>query len=213
MTRSWVRVGGRCTDRPTRSSLEKDGVSNPMRIILTVLLFALAATTALGAGTITAQTSATAKSLNGLSGSAFDAAFFKALIPVHEEAVEIAMAATLNADHKDLLKWNQRIVERKNAQVRQMVNWLHKMGSRPGKRVVGVQTASVKKIRTLKSTGLEKVYIPMMASHLDQSAAIAAVASKKASKPEYRAFAAGIVKVEKQESNMLRGWLRKWYGF
>lgn len=184
-----------------------------MRIILTVLLFALAATTALGAGTITAQTSATVKSLNGLSGSAFDAAFFKALIPVHEEAVEIAMAATLNADHKDLLKWNQRVIERKNAQVRQMVKWLQKMGSRPGKRVVGVQTASVKKVRTLKSAGLEKAYVPMMASHLDQSAAIAAVAAKKASKAEYRAFAAGIVKVEKQESNMLRGWLRKWYGF
>jgi len=184
-----------------------------MKIITTVLLLALAATTALGAGTITAQTSATVKSLNGLSGSAFDAAFFKALIPVHEEAVEIAMAATLNADHTELLKWNQRVVERKNAQVRQMVNWLQKMGSRPGKRVVGVQTASVKKVRSLKSAALEKAYIPMFASHLDQSAAIAAVAAKKASKSEYRAFAAGIVKVEKQEAGMLRGWLRKWYGF
>ncbi len=162
---------------------------------------------------VTAQTSATIKSLNSVSGSAFDAAFFKALIPVHEEAVEIAMAATLNANHTEVLKWNQRVVERKNAQVRQMVKWLKAMGSSPGKRNAGVQTASVKKIRTVKDAALEKAYIPMMASHLEQSAAIAAVGAKKASKAEYRSFASAIVKVEKQESAMLRGWLRKWYGF
>lgn len=185
-----------------------------MRMTLIVLVLVLAATTALGAApTVTSQTSATIKSLNSLSGSKFDAAFFKALIPVHEEAVEIAMAATLTANHTELLKWNQRVVERKNAQVRQMLNWLKAIGSGPSKRNVGVQTASVKKIRSVKDAALEKAYIPMMASHLEQSAAIAAVAAKKASKTEYRSFAAAIVKVDRQESSMLRGWLRKWYGF
>src|SRR3972149_4581042 len=59
-------------------------------------------------------------------------------LPAHEEAVEIAMAATLTADHTELLKWNQRLVERKNAQVRQMLTWLREAGASPAQRNVGV---------------------------------------------------------------------------
>ena len=89
--------------------------------------------------------------LSRLSGSAFDVAFLQTLIPLHEEAVEIAMAATLNADHSELLKWNQRMVERKNAEVRRMLGWLQQAGHSPRKRMVGVASAPVKQMRAERS--------------------------------------------------------------
>lgn len=149
--------------------------------------------------------------LSTLSGPSFDTAFLRALIPVDEEAVEVALAATLNADHPELLKWNQRLVERKNDQVRKMLGWLKDAGAAPGRRNVGVFTAPVKQMRSLKDAALERAYLPLMAAHLEASTRLAALAAQKASRPELRAFAAGIVKIETAEAVMLRGWLKKWY--
>lgn len=184
-----------------------------MRVVLMVMLLVLLAVTGLpAASTVSPSTSATLKSLSALNGRAFDVAFMRELIPVNEEAVEVAMAATLNADHTQLLKWNQVLIDRKNAEIRQMLARLKAMGAQPTKRNVGVATAQVKKMRTLKSAALEKVYLPLMASHLDQSKALAALAAKKGSSADLQAFAQKVVKVETQEAAMLRGWLKQWYG-
>lgn len=154
---------------------------------------------------------ATLASLAALSGAPFDNAYMRALIPEHEESVEIAMAATLNADHTELLKWNQQMVERKNAQVRQMLGWLREAGVAPTQRNVGVVTPAVKKMRGLKSAALERAYIPTIAARLDRSVALSRLAMNRAQRPEVRTLAAQIVRVESQEATMLRAWLKKWY--
>jgi uncharacterized protein (DUF305 family) len=182
-----------------------------MRALLLVIILGVAVATA-AAATVTPETQATLKALSTLNGASFDVAFMRALVPVHEEAVEIAMAATLNADHTQVLKWNQAVVERKNAEVRQMLGWLKAMGATPTKRNAGVQTASVKRMRVLKDAALEKAYLPLMATHLEQSAALAQLAAKKATNPALRAFAADVTKKETTEAAMLRSWLKGWYG-
>lgn len=186
-----------------------------MRVVLLMVTVGMLAATAAAAPqtqTVTPETQLVLKTLSGLSGPAFDVAFLRALVPVHEEAVEIAMAATLNADHAQVLRWNQAMVERKNAEVRQMLAWLKGLGAAPTKRNVGVQTASVKKMRSLKDAALEKAYLPLMATHLEQSAALAQLAARRASSPAVRSFAAGVVKQETAEAAMLRAWLKDWYG-
>ena len=180
-----------------------------MRIVVAALLL-LTIASPLTAAPSPAPDPAVA-SLAALSGPAFDTAYLRTLIPVHEEAVEIAMAATLTADHIELLKWNQRMVERKNAQVRQMLTWLREAGASPAQRNVGVATPAVKKLRGLKGGALERAYVPMMASHLERSVALSRLAATKAHRPELRAVAQEIVRVESQEVTLLRGWLRKWY--
>lgn len=103
-------------------------------------------------------------SLARLNGQEFDVAFMRTLIPVHEEAVEIALAATLNADHPELLQWNQRMIDRKSGQVRQMLDWLQQAGAWPGRRSAGVVTDPVKKMRALRGAALERAYLPLMAA-------------------------------------------------
>ncbi len=147
-----------------------------------------------------------------LEGQAFDVAFMREIIPIHEEAVEIAYAATLNADHTELLRWNQQVIDRKTGQVKQMLAFLKDAGAAPGRRVVGIATEPVKKMRGLKSAALERAYIPLIVTHLESSVALATLASTKAARPELRTLAQAVVRVEKREIAMLRGWLKQWYG-
>ncbi|MCL6553246.1 MAG: DUF305 domain-containing protein [Firmicutes bacterium] len=147
-----------------------------------------------------------------LNGATFDVAFMRELIPVHEEAIEMALAATLNADHPELLRWNQVVIDRKSAQVRQMLAWLQAAGAAPGRRNANAVTDPVKKVRSLQGAALEKTYLPLMAAHLEQSVALATLAARKASRPEVRAMAQQIVQTESREAAMLRDWLRQWYG-
>jgi uncharacterized protein (DUF305 family) len=149
--------------------------------------------------------------LSTLSGRDFDITFMQDVIPMHDESVEIALAATLNADHPDLLRWNQVLIERKKKETRQMINWLNALGGKQPTRGEGVATKPVKQMRQMKGAALEKVYIPMMAARLDQSAAFASLAAKKADKPELRTFAQAAARADSQDAAMLRGWMRKWY--
>lgn len=195
-------------------------MKTPMLIAL-VLMAVLIVTGAGPAGATTSQTKTamakpaadpTLAALSKLNGKDFDVAFMRALIPIHEEAIEIAMAATLNANHTELLQWNQVMIDRKSAQVRSMLAWLQEANAAPGARGAGVVTAGVKQMRSLTGDALERAYLPMMSKHLDRSVALAALAAQKASRAEIKAMAAAIVRVERQESEMLRGWQKKWYG-
>lgn len=149
--------------------------------------------------------------LSALSGTAFDVAYMRAAIPVGDEAVEMAMTATLYADHADLLHRNQSFTERERGQIRQMLGLLQDMGSHPTERNEGVATAPIKKLRTLRGAALERTYITLMTQHLDRSAALAKLAARKADRPALRSLAATIAAVDGREAAMLRGWSRSWY--
>ena len=179
-----------------------------MRIWIVALLMLVA--TPLAAGPSPAPDPALA-SLARLSGRAFDVAYMRVLIPRHEEAVEVALTATLYADHTELLRWNQRVIERKNAQVRLMLVRLQAAGATPGQRNVGVMTATVKKIRTLRGAALERTYMSFLITHFDGNVAMSRLAATKGSRPEIQSLAQEVIRVDGQEAKMLRGWLKQWY--
>jgi len=181
-----------------------------MRMALALAILMLTTTVAVGNSTTSAP-SATLARLSGLSGQTFDIAFLQSLVPADEEAVEMAMTATLYADHPDLLRWNQDFVERENGQVRQTLSLLQAMGAGPAERRAGVATTSVKKLRTLRGSALERAYLPMLAAQLDQTSALARLASEKSSRPEVRALALQALKDGGGASAVLRGWLKAWY--
>jgi uncharacterized protein (DUF305 family) len=182
-----------------------------MRIVLAIGILVLAtASFAPGASSSTPADPTVAR-LSSLSGNAFDVAFLQALIPVDDEAIEMAMTATLYGDHTELLRWNQSVVERKNGQIRKMIAWLTEAGARPSERKAGVATASVKKLRTLRGAALERAYLSLMASQLDHAVTLERLAAQKAHREALRSFAKEDVRMETQDSTMLRGWMKKWF--
>lgn len=159
----------------------------------------------------TAPVNPTVAALSKLSGKTFDVAYMRELIPVHEEAIEIAYAATLNANHPELLQWNQRMIDRKGDQTRKMLSMLQALGTTPGKRNASEVTPKVKTMRSLGGENLEKVYIPMMIDHFSQSIAISKLALAKTSNQSVKDIAASVIGAESQEQTMLRNWLKAWY--
>jgi len=182
-----------------------------MRITLVIGWLVLTAVSLTSAAPSTAAADPTVARLAGLNGDAFDVAFMQALIPADDETVEMAMTATLYADHSELLHWNQTLVERNNEHIRKMLTWLQQAGAGPAERRAGVATASVKKLRSLRGAALERAYIPLMASQLDKTVALARLAAEKGRRPELREFAKDVARVEGQDSAMLRGWMKQWY--
>jgi uncharacterized protein (DUF305 family) len=185
----------------------------PMRQLAPLLALALISVAVGSSGAWAAPPTAdpAVTRLSKLSGQAFDVAFLQALIPMDDESIEIAMAATLNADHPTLLQWNQTFAEQARAQVRRMLALLQDAGAAPAQRNEGVVTPSVQRMRTLRGVALEKVYLPLMAARLDQGVALARLAVQKGTRPAVRSFASEVVRVDGQESATLRGWLRQWY--
>ena len=149
--------------------------------------------------------------LSALHGQAFDVAYLQAVIPVDDESVEMALTATLYADHPDLLHWNQNFTERKHTEIQKMVGWLGDLGAQPTQRNVGVATAPVKKLRTLRGPALEQTYMALISEHLDRTVALSKLAAQKADRPELRAFAASAAAADAGDSVTLRGWLTTWY--
>jgi uncharacterized protein (DUF305 family) len=149
--------------------------------------------------------------LAALHGKAFDVAFLQAVIPVDDEAGEMASTATLYADHPDLLRWNQDYIEREHKQVQEMLAWLGDLGAGPAQRYAGVATPNVKQLRTLRGASLERTYIRFMTQHLDRTAAFAALAARRADRPELRTFAAGEAAADGHDAAMLGGWVKSWY--
>ncbi|HEV2357523.1 MAG TPA: DUF305 domain-containing protein [bacterium] len=153
----------------------------------------------------------TLANLSALRGPAFDVAFLRAAVPDDDEAVELAMTATLYADHADLLRWNQDFAEREHAQIREMLALLGEFGTGPTERKEGVATASVKKLRALRGPALERTYIALMTRHFDRSMALAKLAAQRADRPALRTFATNAAAVDRQDEGTLRGWLARWY--
>ncbi|HEV2439520.1 MAG TPA: DUF305 domain-containing protein [bacterium] len=149
--------------------------------------------------------------LAALHGHAFDVAYLQSVIPISDESVEMAMTATLYADHPNLLHWNQDFTEREHAQIQKMVGLLGELGAQPAQRNEGVATAPVKKLRTLRGPALERTYIALMTQHLDKTVAMSKLAAQRADRPELRTFAAGVAAADGKDSARLRGWLTAWY--
>ena len=146
-----------------------------------------------------------------LHGHTFDVAYLQAVIPVGDESVEMAMTATLYADHPDLLHWNQNFTEREHAQIQKMLGLLGDLGAQPAQRNEGVATAAVKKLRSLRGPALERTYITLMTQHLDRTVALSKLAAQRADRPELRAFAAGAAAADSRDATTLRGWMTAWY--
>jgi len=147
-----------------------------------------------------------------LAGRDLDVAAMRELVPRFEEDMELAYAATLNADHPPLLQWNQRMIERKSGQVKQLLALLAAAGAAPRRRGVNVVTADVKQMRQLRGAPLERRYLTLMIARLELNAAIADLVLQQGAGADLKILARAIATVERRETAMLRAWRKEWYG-
>jgi uncharacterized protein (DUF305 family) len=150
--------------------------------------------------------------LSRLSGRSFDVAAARELLPRFEEDIEIAYAATLNADHPPLLQWNQKMIERKSGHIKRLLDVLKASEAAPSRRGVGVVTPEVKLMRGLKGGPLERRYLTLMIERFAHNAAVGDLAASKASQADLKAIGVEVAKIHRQEMAMLKKWYQEWYG-
>jgi uncharacterized protein (DUF305 family) len=158
----------------------------------------------------TGMSDPTVAKLSMLHGKAFDVAYLQAMIPSDDEAVEIALTATLYADHSAILHWNQDYAEREHGTIKHMVGILEQLGAR-AQRNEGVATPSVKALRSLRGPALERKYVALMAAHFDHTVALSKLAASRANRADIRSMAAGIIAADSRDASKLRGWVSAWY--
>lgn len=152
----------------------------------------------------------TVAKLSALHGRAFDVAYLQAMIPSDDEAVEMALTATLYADHSAILHWNQDFAEREHGTIKHMVSVLEQLGAK-AQRNEGVATPNVKALRALRGAALERKYVALMAAHFDHTVAISRLAATHASRSDIKSIAAGVVAADSKDAQKLRGWVSAWY--
>jgi len=160
----------------------------------------------------TATPNPTVSALSKLTGRDLDIAALRELLPRFEEDVEIAYAATLNADHPALLQWNQRVIERKSNQIKALLALLRDMNAAPGRRGVSVVTPEVKQMRQLKGGPLERRYLPLMIERFGTNGAVAELAVRKGTSAGLKTLAGEITRTERREIAMMTAWLKEWHG-
>jgi uncharacterized protein (DUF305 family) len=148
--------------------------------------------------------------LSMLHGKAFDVAYLQAMIPSDDEAVEMALTATLYADHSSILHWNQDFAEREHGTIKHMVTVLEGLGAR-AQRNEGVATPSVKALRSLRGAALERKYVALMTAHFDHTVALSKLAASRADRSDIRSMAASIIAADSKDAAKLRGWISGWY--
>jgi uncharacterized protein (DUF305 family) len=155
---------------------------------------------------------ATVATLSRLSDRSFDVAAARELLPRFEEDIEIAYAATLNADHPALLQWNQKMIERKSGHIKRLLDALKAHEAGPNRRGVGIVTPEVKLMRGLKGGPLERRYLTLMTARFTHNVTVAELAASKAAQADLRAMGGEVVRIERQEMTMLKKWYQEWYG-
>jgi uncharacterized protein (DUF305 family) len=181
-----------------------------MRMQHAVALFMLLILLPVSASFAGTSTDPVVARLETLHGKAFDVAYLQALIPSDDEAVEMAMTATLYADHSALLHWNQDFTEREHGQITHMVNVLGQFGA-PAQRNEGVATPSVKALRSMRGAALERKYVALMTAHFDRSVALSKLAASRSDHAEIRSIAATVIAADTKDASQLRGWVSAWY--
>jgi uncharacterized protein (DUF305 family) len=154
----------------------------------------------------------TLASLSRLAGRDLDLAVMREFIPRFEEDIEIAYAATLNADHPPLLQWNQRMIERKSAQVKRILAFLKDAGAAPGRRGASVVTPHVTQMRQLRGGQLERRYMTLMIERFEHNTAVAGAVVARGAHVDLKTLARDVTRIERQEIAMLKKWYQEWYG-
>lgn len=180
-------------------------IQHAVAVIILLILLPLSASSA-GAGV----SDTSVARLSALHGRAFDVAYLQAMIPSSDEAVEMALTATLYADHSALLHWNQDFVEREHGTIKHMVTVLEQLGAR-AQRNEGVATPSVKALRSLRGAALERKYVALMTAHFDHVVALSRLAASRANRSDIRSIAAGVIATDSKDAARLHGWVTAWY--
>jgi len=189
-----------------------------VRLIFATVLLALSAAFAQGMGNMQMGTKGMVE-LDKLSGKDFDIVYMSMMIAHHRGAVEMAQAVLKVSKDARVRKAAQEIIAVQNKEIAELTGWLKAWyHTVPNKMYMDTMTADMKPMMdsAMKamtpmagmSMGEDKAFLEAMIPHHQSAIDMSKPALKKATKPELKKFAQGMIDTQTKEIKQYQEWLK-----
>lgn len=148
------------------------------------------------------------------NGEYSDAAFVDSMVPHHEGAVEMAEVGLENAEHDQIRRLSQDIIDSQQAEIETFGRLREGIGgptmemSEEDMSAMGMMEDPQ---RLANEDPFDRAFIDNMTPHHESAVAMAEVALRETENPEIRRIAGDIVAAQEREISQMERWRQEWY--
>ncbi|MER3481673.1 MAG: DUF305 domain-containing protein [Meiothermus sp.] len=157
--------------------------------------------------------------LNKLKGKDFDIAYMSMMIEHHRGAVEMAQQALRVSKDARIRRAAQEIIDVQNQEIAQLTAWLKAWyGVAPSQRYMNLMRSDMRGMMDSAMGGMQahagmvmpvdRAFLEGMIPHHQDAIDMSELALKKATQPELRKFAQGVIDTQSKEIRQYREWLK-----
>lgn len=150
-----------------------------------------------------------------------DRSFIEMMIPHHQDAIDMAKMALKKAQHPELKKLAQTIIQDQEREIQEMKTWyrqwfnqavppLSTQGMMGMNRGHGMMAMDLKALET--ATNFDQEFIRQMIPHHQMAVMTASNLKTNTNRPEMDKLADDIIRSQSAEIKQMKRWYQAWYG-
>ncbi len=154
----------------------------------------------------------------GVMGQNIDQHFIVQMIPHHEGAIAMAKIALDRSKRPEIITLANNIIEAQEKEITDMRGWYQTWyGSAPpsggmGMMHMGGMTGDPDVLKSVSAADFDREFINEMIPHHEMAVTMAQMLAAGTERGEMRQLASNIITSQSNEIEMMRGWLKSWYG-
>ena len=147
-----------------------------------------------------------------------DEHFITQMIPHHEGAIEMAKIALERSKRPEVISLANGIIEAQERENTQMRSWYQSwFGKAPstngmGMMHMGGMEGDVSRLTTVSVTDFDKEFLTQMIPHHEMAIMMAQMLQASTEREEMKQLADQIITSQAKEIDLMRSWLKSWYG-
>ena len=152
-----------------------------------------------------------------MMGQNIDQHFIVQMIPHHEGAIAMAKIALQRSKRPEMLSLAQGIIEAQEKEIADMRGWYQNWyGSTPPAGGMGMHmggmTGEPDVLTSVSDADFDREFIIEMIPHHEMAVMMGQMLQASTERSEMRQLAENIITSQSKEIEMMRGWLKLWYG-
>ncbi len=159
-----------------------------------------------------------------MMGQNVDQHFIVQMIPHHEGAIAMAKVALERSKRPEIISLANGIIEAQQREIDDMTKWYKAwFGSVPPEGGMGLPAQAgmmhmsgmegdIEVLRSVAATDFDREFVQQMIPHHEMAIMMASMLQASTERDEMKQLADNIITSQSREIDMMRGWLKAWYG-